>query len=349
MKMLTLVCLIAASAVATAATTTETTTAPTNKINTAKMNKAIQKKAAKKAASEIQTTATPVEQTTSITTPNAVVPPTGTSTTAAPAAAPKNDFGGSITSDTTADQSVNKGTENVNSVTTLGARYQISQTSKVGLTQSFESATDKALNNEVNDQLDKNNFRAMFLEGSINKTLPNFAGTDRTTVDFRTRFYNRESFSANGSNVNRHYSISSSSDVAITPKFTATLYNEFRTYQMRDESAMPSRFAVLPGLGYAVNDSLSFYQIAGFMMKTRDGAAFSNQRERMYIETGVNYSPAALAGFNINLLVSQDKMIASQAADEKVSSLSIYDATNNNNGTKAKDVVAYEAILNYSF
>ena len=341
MKMLTLVFAIATSASALALTAPTTTSA--------KMNKAIQKKAAKKAASEIQTTETPVEQTTSSTLNNVVVPATGTSTTAAPAAAPQNDFGGSITSDTTADQSAAQGTESIQSVTTIAGRYQISETSKAGLSQSFETGNDTAIGKQYSDELNKNNFRAMFFEASINKTLLNFAGTERTTFDFRTRFYNRESFSILALGLDRHYNISSFSNIAFTPKFSGTLYNEFRIFQLRDGSAMPSRFSVLPSANYAINDALSFYQIAGFIMNTRDGAAFSNQRERMYIETGVNYAPAALAGFNINLLVYQDKMIASQAADEKVSSLSIYDATNNNDTTKARDIVAYEAILNYSF
>ncbi|MBC7753910.1 MAG: hypothetical protein H7Z71_06710 [Moraxellaceae bacterium] len=347
MKMLTLVCLIAASAVATAATTTATTTATTNKINTAKMNKAIQKKAAKKAASEIQTTAVPVEQTTSVTTPNEVLPPTGTSTTAAPAAAPKNDFGGSITSDTTADQSTYKGTEAVQSATVIGGKYQISEATKTGLSVAFESATNKHYKELRNEELAKNNFRSMFLEPYINTTLTNFVGTDRTAFGFNLRFVDRNSFAGGGAD--HRYTLSSNSTIAINPKFSATLYNEFRAVQFIDGRAMGTKISVIPGVGYAINDAISFYQLAGYVMNTQDGEAFRNQRERVYLETGVNYSPAALSGFNINLLVSQDKMIASQAADEKVSSLSIYDSNNNKDTTSSNDYVAYEAILNYSF
>ncbi len=348
MKMITtLVCIIATSAIATAQTANTTTTTTTN-TSVAKAKK----KKKTKAPIEIKTVDTPVEKTTSVTTPTEVAPAVGSSTAAVPAAAPVKDFTGYILSDTSADQSNTHGTENIDSITMIGGSYQLAAGTKLGISQAFETVSHAAFGNKQNEAIDQNNFRPLYVEPGINTTLTNFLGSDTTKFDFKTRFYNDNALSykvGGGAAINRHYNISTNSNIAFNPHFSGSLYNEARIYEMRDQSAAATRISFLPSLGYAINDSISFYQIVGYMINTRDGETLTNKRERMYLETGLNYSPAAIKGLGINLLTYQDKMIVSKLDTEKVSGFSLYDVNNNNDGTSSNDSMVYEAIVNYSF
>lgn len=352
MKMLTLVCIIAVSAVASAqtATTTTTTTA-----NTAKAKKAAKKAKLQAADTAINTTETSATSSKTASEVSAAVPVAGTSTaTTTPAPATKS-FGGFVISDTTADQTGMNGATGSNamqSVTTVGGSYQLTDSTKVSIGQAFETASNGMYQHQLNNKLDDNNFRPMYVEPAINTVFTNFLGTDRTKVDFRARLNNINALwneFGGAAGIERHYQLSSNSMKALSPQFALTMYNEARVYQYTDNSDAQTRISLLPGAGFALNDQLSFYQIAGYIINTKDGASLTNKRERLYLETGLNYAPAAVAGLNINLLAFQDKMIASQVNGEKVSSLDLYSSNNNNDGTAANDSVVYEAIINYNF
>ncbi|MBC7457175.1 MAG: hypothetical protein H7235_02775 [Bdellovibrionaceae bacterium] len=351
MKMLTLVCIIAISAVATAQTATPTTTATT----TAKAKKAAKKAKLQAADTAINTTETSATSAKTASEVSASVPVVGTSTTVTTPAPATKTFAGFVISDTSADQSGMggaSGSNNIQSVTNVGGSYQLTNLTKVSIAQAFETASNGMYHHQLNNKLDNNNFRPMYVEPAINTLLTNFLGTDRTKVDFRARLNNTNALwneFGGAAGVERHYQISSNSMKALTPQFALTMYNEARVYQYTDNSAVGTRISLLPGAGYAINDQLSFYQIAGFIMNTKDGESLTNKRERVYLETGLNYAPAALSGLNINLLAFQDKMVASQVATEKVSSLDLYSANNNKDGTSSNDAVAYEAIINYNF
>ncbi len=314
MKTLTLVCIIAISAIATAQTENPNTTTTTS-----------------------------------------VAPVSGTSTTTTTTVPTKKTFGGFVISDTTADQSGTNGaagTNVVQSVTTVGGSYQLTDSTKLAISQSFETASNGMYQHQLNDKLNDNNFRPMHVEPAINTVLTNFLGTDRTKIDFRARLNNTNALwnsYGGATGIERHYQVSANSMVNFTPRISGTMYNEMRVFQYTDNSASRSRVSLLPGIGYSISDSLSFYQIAGYILNTKDGESLTNIRERLYLETGLNYAPAVLGGLNINLIAFQDKMISSQVDGEKVSSLNLFSANNNNDGTASNDAVVYEAILSYNF
>jgi hypothetical protein len=370
MKMFTLVCIIAASAIATAQTATNTAT--TTITNSTKTKKAAKKAKLQSADTAINTTEASATSSKTATEISAAVPVAGTSTaTTVPAPATKS-FGGFVISDTTADQSGvggAAGSNNMQSVTTVGGSYQLTDSTKVSIAQAFETASKGFYTNPVegsampqamkevvtaqfNDDLNQNNFRPMFVEPAINTVFTNFLGTDRTKIDFRARLNNTNALwnkVGGAAGTDRHYQLSANSMKALTPQLALTMYNEARVFQYTDNSEARARFSLLPGAGYAINDQLSFYQIAGYIMNTKDGASLTNNRERMYLETGLNYAPAAVTGLNINLLVFQDKMVATQVNGEKVNGFDLYSANNNKDGTSSNDAVVYEAIVNYNF
>ncbi len=369
MKMLTLVCIIAVSAVATAQTaTTKTTTTA----NTAKAKKAAKKAKLQAADTAINTTETSATSSKTASEVSAAVPVAGTSTATTTPAPTTKSFAGFVISDTTADQSGiggAAGTNNIQSVTTVGGSYQLTPSTKVSIGQAFETASKgfytnpvegsampqamkEAVTAQFNDELNKDNFRPMYVEPAINTVFTNFLGTDRTKVDFRARLNNYNALwnkVGGAGGIDRHYQLSSNSMKALSPQLALTMYNEARVYQYTDNSDAQTRISLLPGAGFAINDQLSFYQIAGYIINTKDGASLTNKRERLYLETGLNYAPVAVSGLNINLLAFQDKMIASQVNGEKVSSLDLYSSNNNNDGTASNDSVVYEAIINYNF
>lgn len=368
MKMLTLVCVIAISAVATAQTATNTTTTTT----TVKTKKAAKKAKLQAADTAINTTETSATSSKTASEVSAAVPVSGTSTAVTTPAPTTKTFAGFIISDTSADQSGVGGAaggNNVQSVTTIGGSYQLTDSTKLSIGQAFETASKGFYTNPVqesalataekeaataqfSDELDKNNFRPMYVEPGVNTVFTNFLGTDRTKIDLRARLNNTNSLwnkLGGASTIDRHYQLSANSMKALTPQVALTMYNEARFYQPRDNSAASSRISLLPGVGYAFNDSFSLYQIAGYIVNTQDGEQLRNSRERLYLETGLNYAPAALTGLNINLLAYQDKMVVSQGAGNKVSSLDLFSANNNDDGTSSGDAVVYEAIINYNF
>ena len=366
--MFTLVCVIATSVIATAQTATNTTTTK-SAIKAQKAAKKAKLQAADTAINKTETSATSSKTSSEV---SASVPVAGTSTTVTTPAPATKSFGGFVISDTTADQTGvggASGANNVQSVTTVGGNYQLTNSTKLSIGQAFETASKgfyinpvegsampqamkEAITAQFNDDLNKNNFRPMYVEPAINTVFTHFLGTDRTKLDFRARLNNVNALwnkVGGASGINRHYQLSTNSMKALTPQFALTMYNEARVYQYTDNSDAQARISLLPGAGYAINDQLSFYQIAGYILNTKDGASVTKKRERLYLETGLNYAPVAISGLNINLLAFQDKMVSSQVSGEKVNDFDLFSANNNNDGTSSNDAVVYEAIINYNF
>ena len=306
--MLTLVCIIAVSAVATAQTATNATT----------------------------TTATVTESS----------PAAGTSTVVPAATGSAKNWNLFLISDTSVDQT---DVDAVQSTTSVGGSYLLGST-KLGISQAFDSASKEAYF-FATSELEQNNFRPMYVEPIASQTVKNFLGSDQTTFTGKVRFYNDNSILYSAvlkKSIDRHYNLSASSAFMLTPSLAFTMHNEARIYQFKDDVPATIRFSAIPGVSYSFADNFSVYQLAGLMVNTKDGEAFRRSLERAYIETGLEYSPKAINGLSVNLLVFQDKMVSSSDGNN-ISNFSLYSANDSNGFILGSDIVVYEAIVKYTY
>jgi hypothetical protein len=270
----------------------------------------------------------------------------GTSTSVATPTAPTKNWNAFVTSDTSIDQTNTKAIE---SVTSLGGSYSFGAT-KLTLTQAFETATNQAYS-FAKDQLEENNFRPMFLEPSASHVVKKFLGTDQTKFSVKARFYNNDNAVFNSmvlsKSIRNHYNLAADSELMIAPQVGVNLHTEARIYEYSDIIPVGTRLSLLPGAFYAFSDTFSVYQVAGYIMNTKDGETLRQRKERAYLETGLNYSPKALSGLNLNLLVYQDKLMSSKEGD-KVTAFNLYSSADSN-GWLGDDAVVYEAVVNYTY
>lgn len=301
MKMLTLVCIIAVSAVATAQT-------PVN--------------SAASDAAQTSTTTTSIET------------------------ASKN-WNLSITSDTSIDQT---NTESIQSTTSIGAGYTMGDT-KFGVSQAFDSASNQAYF-FAKPELEQNNFRPMYFEPSASKTVKGFLGSAQTSFSGKVRFYNDNSILNSvvlNKSMDKHYQIAATSAYMLTPQLAFTMHNEARILQFVDTKATAStRLSFIPGLAYNFADNFSVYQLTGLVVRTKDGEQLRRNSENAYLETGIEYSPKAINGLSVNLLVFQNKLVSSSQGAQ-VTNFSLYSANDANGFILGNDVVSYEAIIKYTY
>ncbi len=344
MKMLTLVCIIAVSAVATAQTATNTATTNSNiktVVSKTKKVKKIKPQASVTTVDKI-TSETPVNSTSAMT-----AQATGTSTMQTTTQASVKNWNLSITSDTSIDQT---NIDAVQSTTTIGGTYDIGATT-LGLAQAFDSATKEAYF-FAQPELEENNFRPMFVEPTIRHVVKGFLGSEQTSFSGKVRFYNDNSILNSvvlNKSMDKHYQIAATSAYMLTPQLAFTMHNEARILQFVDTKATAStRLSFIPGLAYNFVDNFSVYQLAGLVVRTKDGEQLRRQSENAYIETGIEYSPKAINGLSVNLLVFQDKLVSSSQGAQ-VTNLSLYSANDANGFIYGNDVVSYEAIIKYTY
>lgn len=364
MKMLTLVTIIAMSMAANAETPVTTTAPVSNSATTATSTevktevKKVEKKT-KKVIKKVKPSAKNIELKGSavITSNESAMMPTmavtdtmpaaGTSTaTVIATATPAKKWSAGITVNPQFDST---SIGDVQTLTNINGAYQVTDKMKMKLAQTFETlAAGNNLQADAKNlkSTQDNNFRPAFTDLSVSSALPAMIGSDAMPVSLMYRNVNGDSLLTTiGAYKNSHgfFQGSLSIPFTISPKWSVSLDNSLRNF-LNKVGPNSNRLASIPTVSYNINDMVSVYQSAGYMLSLRDNNELRRNVERMYLETGISMTP--VKNLSISLDVNQDKAIyAAPASGVTVSDFNLYKPVAN----ASFDSVSYEAIVSYNF
>lgn len=133
----------------------------------------------------------------------------------------------------------------------------------------------------------------------------------------------------------------------LTPLLSFDFYTQARAY-IRGEDAgargqsTAHRLLQSSSLTANVTDSFGIYQAVTTVHGFEDGWAMRESRQRLALETGLNYSPAALKGLALNLNVNTDMTYSARLSGFQRHEGGLWEDGDNNQ-------VVYEAVVSYTY
>ena len=252
-------------------------------------------------------------------------------------------------------------TQNIQNLTTLGGSYKVLPKLTLKAAQTFETLTNGRETSDDTRELTKaSNFRASYTDLGVGSSLPGVLGSDEMPVSVNFKLLGGSSELTTTGKYSSAYSFvegNISTPFTISPKWSLSIDSQWRHVNMKDVVAEDrNRFLTGPTLTYTINDFVSIYQSAAYILGTKQNFELRRNAERMYLETGIAITP--VKNLNISFNIDQDKGIyASPTSGYEVSNFSLYKPTEASAAGRTQeardnatlDSVSIEALVTYAY